>query len=489
MKKNSLFKSLMIILGAIVLICAVLAVCGYFVPSLEGMFSMVPLLDIPITYVQALYYFFDTVFFLLILGAFYGVLNEVPAYKKLVDKISQKLKKHSKLFVFITIGLFAVLTSVTGLMGALLVFVPFFVAVILSLGYDKLVALSSTIAAMFVGFIGGIYVTFMDPNNSYYGYAATTFEEFVGAGKCDNLIPKLVLLVLGVTLLIFFVNRYINNVQKKKVKYELNESNEVTVSEVKGDYKNIRTWPIIVLFGLLFVLFVLGYLPWNTLFGLNIFDNFNTWLVEKVVIGEFAVFPNIISSSISGGSLAFGYWASLGSYVCMIAVLIIATLLVKVIYRVKFDEAIANFVSGAKKMVPTVLLLCLAYTILVISYNHGLVANVITWFTDSLGINVGTTALVSALATLLHSDLYYVIAGGLLPAMNSVTDESLFATYAMTFQSVYGIVSLIAPTGLFVIFGLKYFDVPYSTWCKYIWRFVLMLLLLVLLVVLVMSLI
>ena len=38
-------------------------------------------------------------------------------------------------------------------------------------------------------------------------------------------------------------------------------------------------------------------------------------------------------------------------------------------------------------------------------------------------------------------------------------------------------------------FALKYFDVPYTTWVKYIWRFVLMLLLLVILVLLVLSLI
>ena len=70
-----------------------------------------------------------------------------------------------------------------------------------------------------------------------------------------------------------------------------------------------------------------------------------------------------------------------------------------------------------------------------------------------------------------------------------VTDESLYSVYALLFQSVYGIVSIIGPTSLLVIFALKYFDVPYTTWVKYIWRFVLMLLLLVILVLLVLSLI
>jgi uncharacterized ion transporter superfamily protein YfcC len=40
----------------------------------------------------------------------------------------------------LVLALFAVLTSVTGLVNVLLVFVPFVIAIIMLLGYDKLVA-------------------------------------------------------------------------------------------------------------------------------------------------------------------------------------------------------------------------------------------------------------------------------------------------------------------------------------------------------------
>ena len=65
----------------------------------------------------------------------------------------------------------------------------------------------------------------------------------------------------------------------------------------------------------------------------------------------------------------------------------------------------------------------------------------------------------------------------------------MYAAYALTFQSIYGLVSMIAPTSLLVIFAVKYFDVPYTSFVKYIWRFILMLFLLVLLVLLVLALI
>ena len=88
MKKHSLFKVILIVLGALLAVSGILAILGYFVPALEGKYTMIALGDVLINFVQSFYYFFDTVVYLLVLGAFYGVLNEVPAYKKLVDNMN-----------------------------------------------------------------------------------------------------------------------------------------------------------------------------------------------------------------------------------------------------------------------------------------------------------------------------------------------------------------------------------------------------------------
>ena len=483
MKKNGLFKVILMLIGVLLLVSGVLGILGYFVPALEGKFTIIPVGNVLINFVQSFYYFFDTVVYLLVLGAFYGVLNEVAAYKKLIDNVSTKIKAHGKLFVFIVTALFAILTFVTGQIGVLLIFVPFVAAIILALGYDKLVVISSTVVSMLIGLMSGIYVTFRDPNN-YYGYSSTTIEKLLGLDLYSNLWPKLILLVLGTALLIFFINRHIKSVKDKKVKYELNESNEVAVSEVTGDYKNIRTWPMIAILTLVLVLLILGYMPWKTLFGIECFDKFNEWLLG-IKIGEFSILSNLLSNNI----MSFGNWASLGNYLSVIITLLVFTVIIKLVYRVKFNDVIANFVNGAKKVVPMILLVIMAYAILVSAYNHGFMQSIITWINELLGVNVGTTAIVSGLGTLLHSDLYYTVAGVFMTLMNNVTDESLYSTYALTFQTVYGLVSMIAPTSLLVIFAVKYFDVPYTSFVKYIWRFILMLFLLILLVLLVLALI
>lgn len=485
MKKNGLLKVILIVLGALMFVNGVLAILGYFVPALEGKFTMISVGEVISNFVQSFAYFVDAFVYLLLIGAFYGVLSEIPAYKKLLENITIKFKNSSKVLLIVFTVLFAVLAAFSGQISVLLVFVPFVVAILVSLGYDKLVAISSTVVSILVGLMSGIFVTLRDPNN-YYGYSLTTFEGIAGSEMLANLWPKIILLILSTVLLVLFILRHVKSVQNKKVKYELNESNEVEVSEVSQDYKKIKTWPIIVIMSMLFVLLILGHMPWKTLFGIECFDKFNTWLLG-IKIGEFSVFNNLVSNNI----FAFGNWTSgFGSnYLATSITLVVFTLLLTIIYRVKFSDMVSNFVNGTKRILSVVITMLLCYTILVCSYNHGFVQTIITWLNDIIGINVGTTAIISALATLLHSDMFYTVAGSLVPMMQNVTDESMFSTCALTFQSIYGLVSMIAPTSLFLVFAVKYFDVPYTSFVKYIWRFILMLFLLILLVLLVLALI
>ena len=485
MKKNSLLKVILMVLGSLLLVSGALAILGYFVPALEGKFTMISIGEVLTNFVQSFAYFVDVLVYLLIIGAFYGVLSEIPAYKKLLENITVKVKSFSKILLVLFTVLFALGVAFTGQIGVFLVFVPFVVAILLGLGYDKLVAISSTVVAMLVGLMSGLYVTLRNPNN-YYGYSLTTFEGIVGAEMYSNLWPKLVLLVLSVALLVFFILRHVKSVQNKRVKYELNESKEIEVSEVSLDYKDIKTWPIIAVLATAFVLLILGHMPWNTLFGIECFDKFNEWLLG-IKIGDFVVFKNLISNNI----FAFGNWTSGfgSSYMATSITLVVFTFVLKLIYRVKFSDMVSNFVNGTKRILPAVLTMLICYTILVCSYNHGFVQTIMTWLNELVGINVGTTAIVGSLGTLLHSDMFYTVAGVLLPMMQNVTDESMYPTCALTFQAVYGVVSMVAPTSLFVVFAVKYFDVPYISWVKYIWRFILMLFLLVLLVLLVLALI
>jgi len=153
MKKHGLTK----ILGILLLL---IVITSFILNGRSESKYFIGIMDVPFHFIQALYYFFYLILFILFIGGFYGVLNKVPSYKKLLDNISAKIKPAGKKFIFITILIFAIVTSLTGITLPLLIFIPFVISIILLLGYDKLVAVTSTVVSMMVGYIGGVFVTY-----------------------------------------------------------------------------------------------------------------------------------------------------------------------------------------------------------------------------------------------------------------------------------------------------------------------------------------
>ena len=264
------------------------------------------------------------------------------------------------------------------------------------------------------------------------------------------------------------------------VKYELNEDSEIMIHEVKGSYKEIKTWPLIIILSLIFVLLTLGMMPWESLFGITVFSDFHTWLTGLSIKG-FAIIPNILSESLP----AFGEWNSNGNpmtmyvYICML--LVFFTSLIALINKIKVNEAIDSYVEGMKKTLPAAILITIAYTVLVCVYNNGFIENIIS---DYGKFNYGVSSLIAFLGCILHVDTTWILLGSFTPIINLITDKGVYSSVAVLLQGIYGIASLVGPTSLILIFGLSYMDIPYTTYLKYIWRFILSLIILLALVTL-----
>ena len=56
------------------------------------------------------------------------------------------------------------------------------------------------------------------------------------------------------------------------------------------------------------------------------------------------------------------------------------------------------------------------------------------------------------------------------------------------YQSLYGLVQLVGPTSILLLIGLSYLEVPYKSWLKYIWRFIVALLIVILLTLIIVNL-
>lgn len=483
-KKYGLFKALLVILVLVI-------VATYFIKSREDSISYLPLGDVFVNYIQSFYYFFDTAIFIGVVGGLYGALNKTLAYKKLVKGIAKFFDNKKKVFVIVVTIVFALLSSLSGLNLLLLIFVPFVVSVILLLGYDKMVALSSTVLAIVVGFIGGIFVTFKDASG-YYETTYKTFDMLVGfESNYETIIPRIILLVLSIGLLVFYTISRIKKIEKGEVKDELGKSDVFLVQAktkdgkvVKVDDSKVKVWPLVVMFILLLLLLVLGYFPWASLFKIEVFGDFHNWLTSRT-IGDYAVFTSLVSSQFA----AFGEWGGLGSFMMAMVVIAVFLLVLKFVARIKFSDLMDGFIYGVKKMIPAIMVAMLAYSVLVCSYNNGFIETVITAAADKFGDNVVVGSLISLVSSIMHVDVYYTVASTFTPIVSSLTEKANLSVYSVMFQSLYGLVQGFGPTSLLLIVGLSYLEVPYGKWLKYIWRLVLGLIIIIFVTLMILTLI
>lgn len=482
-KKYGLFSVLTVMLMLIV-------VATYFVKGREGEIAYLPLLDVFFNYINSFYYFFDTAMYILIVGGFYGFLNHVSGYKKLVKNIANKFNEKGKVFIIASTIIFALVSSLTGLNQILLLFIPFVISIILLLGYDKLIAISATIGGVISGLIGGIFITIKD-SSGYYDIAYNTIDKVTGLeSNIGNLFPKILLLVVVTGLLIFYMLSHIKKAEENNKKYKLSKSDNLFVEVkdrtgkvIKLENKKTKVWPLIVILVLLFIVLVLGYLPWKSLFGFDCFQKFHNWLAG-LKVGEYQVFTSLISANLT----PLGQWYDMGDFMVANFLIIVTIFILMLIYRVKFEEAMDGFIYGAKKMTPVVMLVMLASTLLVCSYNNGFTETIIKEVSSKLGDNVVVHGLITAIGSVIHTDLYYIGTAIFTPITKSLTDTANLTVYSTMFQTVYGLTQLVGPTSILLIIGITYLDVPYKTWLKYIWRFILELIIAIIIILMIVSL-
>ena len=248
----------------------------------------------------------------------------------------------------------------------------------------------------------------------------------------------------------------------------------------KMNSKKTRIMPLVIIFSLLFILFVLAFIPW----GDNGFKiKFFTDLTKNTT--DFKLFGFPLFAKVLGTFNAFGSWTVTDLFLPMF----LSILLLIIIYRVKFDDVIDGFIEGAKRAIAPAFVALLMYTILVICTYHPfqmtIYKTVLGW---AKGFNVATTVIVSILSGFFNSDMAYSFQS-ILPyyasVVNKVKDYSLVG---VIFQSMYGFTMLFAPTSLILMATLSYVGESYKNWLKSAWKLLVELFVILLIVFIILAL-
>ena len=544
MKKNSIFKVVLL-----VVLCAV--VCTWIFPGLQfsgelvdGEMNQVGIFDIASYTLDLFRYFPFVLITVLSIGAFYGVAYRIPAYRALLDMIVEKFKGKENIFLIVAIVLISVITSVTGLSIAMLFVFPFIISVVLLMGYNKLVAASTTVGSVIVGLLG---TTVGSSSVTYINYILKT-------NTTDQMLFKVILLVAGMALLIVHVLMYSKKTKndtdkvlafvpefddeiievkpekshfrlfakkedkvsaksdaKKEEKKPANKENAKSTSKkpttkkkapakknskktrandaTNGNVKVIKNnkkpsiIPFVVIFDLTLIVIALGTFDWEGIFNTK-------WPTEALnAVKDFKLFGFPILAKVLGTEslTAFGTWTL---NVEVPVTIILATCLLAFIYGVKFDKFIEGIIDGVKKAFIPAFIMLFAYLVLIICTYHPFQLHIAKFFlTMTKGFNIVTMTIAAMFASLINVDSIYVAQSTLPYAVSVVDKASLSPLLAIIWQAIYGVTMLIAPTSVVLIGTLAYLEIPYTQWIKHIWKLFLELLVAVIVILFIASLV
>ncbi|MEG1596913.1 MAG: hypothetical protein RR359_01400 [Bacilli bacterium] len=463
MKKHNLFK-------VIAIFCLVLMLLTWILPTARFQYSfamdkrnMMGLFDLVNYPLQTLSFFSYIFIFALAVGAFYGVLSKTKVYKSLVKKITEGFKNKEYIFLSIVISLFAVITSTSGLSVGLMFLFPFIIKVILEMGYDKLTAATTTVGAVCVGLIG----------TTIAGASVGAINDMLTTKVLGEFWSKAIILIITTIILIYNVLEHAKKVKKEKV-IELKEETEEIVVKKKSIY------PAVFIMDAILILMILACISWVDVFGIKIFAAF------LLNLNEFEVFGFNIFRGLLGTVKEFGHWPLAN----LTSLIVIGTVILALCYRVKFDDVIDGVKKGAKKAIIPAILMSLVYTSLIIVTYHPfqlVIYNFILGLTD--GFNLLTTTVVSFIASLFNVEALYA-GQSVLPYLASIMSKTkMLPLIAIIFQSMYGLVMLVAPTSVILIGTLSYLDISYFEWLKHIWKLFLELLLILVIIFIILLLI
>ncbi len=519
------------------------------------------LFNYPLT---ALAYFGYISLFVLAIGGFYGVLYKIPAYRSFLDKIVAVCKGKEGVALSVIMILIAVITSICGLQIGLLIFFPMLAAIILLMGYDKIVAALTLVGSTVVGLIG-----------TTYGYTnVSIIYNNLKLDVMDNIAVKFIILVVGLVLLIFNTLMYAKHskvvssritAEKKVIKTEEVESGKAVIAgETKKEKKVVskkasaptkktgtttkkttaakngkkttkaassktasakktattskaktstkasrkdnkaaakgddvivvkeslvdssleqyvptvvdskhRIWPVIVGFVLLFVIMILAFIPWGSVFSVEAFTK------ASDAVSSFKLFGFEIFGKLLGTFSAFGEW----SITDMIVVMAFIGLVLVYIYKIKIDDVIEGFTVGAKKALAPAFLVLVIYTILVLVTYHPFQTTIYeALFGLTKGFNIVTTAIAGLLSGLFNADAAYTFNSVVPHFAGVITNTDVYSVAAVLFQSAYGISMLVAPTSLVLVVVLNYLGISFKEWFKAVWKLLVELLVILLLV-------
>ncbi|MCL6570236.1 MAG: YfcC family protein [Bacillus sp. (in: Bacteria)] len=401
----------------------------------------------------------DIALFVLVIGGFLGVIMKTGAIDAGVTRVIRRLKGREQWLIPILMTLFSIGGSTYGMAEETIAFYPILIPVLIAAGYDALTAVSIIALGAGIGCLGST----VNP------FATGIASGFAGVSIGDGMVLRLVILVVTLIVTILFVMRYAKKVKSdpsKSLIANMKEENEKHfLTQKTEDIKFTgRHKAVLTVFGLTFVIMILGVIPWAYKFNITIFEDMTKALGKIPFIGK-----------LLGGMMPLGDWW----FGELTMLFLTSSIIIAFIYRMGEENFTSTFINGARDLLGVAIIIGISRGITVVMDAGGMTATILYWGEGMLD-NVG-----SILFTNL-SFLFYLPLSFLVPSTSGLATLSMpimapLADFAgvgrdlviTAYQSASGIVNLLTPTSAVIMGALAIARVPYSTYLKHVWKLVL----------------
>lgn len=474
MKKNNLFKAVGIVILVYVLLSWIIPIVysiGGFKGEVSNQIGFVSLTSILLETFSG---FGSVILYVLLVGAFYGVLKVTGAYDRMLNTLIEKTSGKEKIALISIIVIMALISSVAGLDLGLIILFPLLIELVVKMGYDKFVALSSTVGATIIGMYGSTL------SGTMYG----ANHKILGLEKYDQIIPKVALFVLGLAALITFVILYVKKAglnkavkvsKTKDVKKDAKKESKEKVKKVASKKKESKAvnenkasgaCGAFIILGIVLLVIFLGTVAWDDIFKSNWFATAHTsWTGVKV--GEFPILAKLF-----GGLNAFGTWLEPTRFQTYGLLLVFAMIALKFVYKTNLKDVFEGFVEGIKEFVVPALLTLLACSVFVLVYYNPFLS-VVTKNLLTKDFNVALAGIYTIINSVFYVDYYYVAYASLYGLIDVFKDKTVLSILSVMYVNLYSLVMLIAPTSVLLLISLYISDIKYTEWFKFIWKLVL----------------
>jgi uncharacterized ion transporter superfamily protein YfcC len=322
-----------------------------------------------------------------------------------------------------------------------LAFYMLIIAAMIALKYDAVTG----VAVILLGCGIGVMASTINP------FATGIASQFAGVSLADGLLGRLLMLLLGGGIGIWYVMRYAARVKadpSTSLVFHMKEDNErhflkrqstEEMPEMTG-----RRKVILILFGLAFLIMIVSVIPWSDLGITRIATRF-WWFPELTAL--FLFFAIVIG----------------------------------IVGRMGEQELTSGFIDGARDLLGVALVVGLARGVSVVM-NNGLIIDTVLNWAEQLVSGMGGVAFINTVAAM-YLPLSFLIpsSSGLatvsMPIMAPLADFAGVprALVVTAYQSANGLINLVTPTFAVVAGGLALGRVPLNTWWRFAMPLVLML--------------